>query len=73
MLRRGLWETAQMLAMFVDQAGIDGLVNGVARATGWLGERMRRLQTGLVSVYALTLFVGLVLLFGYFFILRLVN
>ncbi|MER2600078.1 MAG: NADH-quinone oxidoreductase subunit L [Caldilineales bacterium] len=73
MLRRGLWETAQLLAVLVDQAGIDGVVNGVARASGWLGERTRRLQTGLVSVYALTLFVGMVLLFGYFLLIRFVN
>ncbi len=38
----------------VDQTGIDGVVNGVGRGVGWVGERTRRLQTGLVGTYALT-------------------
>ncbi len=72
-IRQGLWSTAHFLADTIDRGGIDGAVNGVARGVGWLGERTRRLQTGLVGVYALTMFVGLVIVLGYFLITSLVN
>ena len=67
-LRQGLWATARFFADSVDLGGIDAAVNGVARGAGWLGERTRRLQTGLVGTYALTLFVGLVIVLAYFLI-----
>jgi len=67
-LRQGFWATAHFFADAVDQGGIDAAVNSVARGAGWLGERTRRLQTGLVGTYALTLFVGLVIVLGYFLI-----
>lgn len=54
------------LAVAFDQRGIDGAVNGIASITGWIGERVRRAQTGLVGTYALTLFIGVVLLMAYF-------
>ncbi len=54
------------LAQSFDQQGIDGAVNGVAQGTGWIGDRVRRLQTGWVGTYALTLFTGVVLLVLYF-------
>ena len=72
-IRKGLWVTARFFADAVDQTGIDGVVNGVGRSVGWVGERTRRLQTGLVGTYALTLFVGLVILLGYFLITALVK
>jgi NADH-quinone oxidoreductase subunit L len=72
-LRRGFWVTAHFFADTVDQGGIDAAVNGVARGAGWLGERTRRLQTGLVGTYALTMFVGLVIVLGYFLISSLVK
>ena len=72
-LRQGFWATAHFFADTVDQGGIDAAVNGVARGAGWLGERTRRLQTGLVGTYALTLFVGLVIVLGYFLLSSLVN
>jgi NADH-quinone oxidoreductase subunit L len=67
-LRQGLWATARFFADSVDLGGIDAAVNGVARGAGWLGERTRRLQTGLVGTYALTLFVGLVIVLAYFLV-----
>ena len=36
----------------VDKRGIDGAVNGLAAATGWVGSQARRLQTGMVGLYA---------------------
>jgi len=50
-----------------DQAVIDGvLVNGSAGAIGWLAQRARSVQTGLLYSYAFWMIVGLVLLLGWF-------
>ncbi|MCS6845569.1 MAG: NADH-quinone oxidoreductase subunit L [Caldilineales bacterium] len=65
-LVEGLWAFSRFLAGAVDQQSIDAAVNGLARAFGWLGSRTSRLETGLVSLYALSLFVGLVVVLGYF-------
>jgi NADH-quinone oxidoreductase subunit L len=72
-IRKGLWAVARFFADVVDLGGIDAVVNGVARGTGWIGERTRRLQTGLVGTYALTLFVGLVIVLGYFLVMALIQ
>ncbi len=61
-----LKQVGEWLAKVFDQQGIDGIVNGVAWVTGWVGEGVRRLQNGLVGVYAFTLFVGVVALMIYF-------
>jgi NADH-quinone oxidoreductase subunit L len=46
--------------------GIYGDVNGLARLVGWLGEGVRRLQTGLVRNYALAMLFGAAAIVGYF-------
>lgn len=52
----GLWRQG-------DQTLIDGLVvNGSARAVGWLARVMRYLQTGLLNQYAIAMIMGLALL-----------
>jgi len=61
-----LKQVGEWLAKVFDQRGIDGFVNGVAWVTGWIGERVRRVQSGLVGTYAFTLFVGVVALMAYF-------
>jgi len=48
---RGLWKGG-------DQAVIDGLINGSARAVGGLGSAMRLLQTGFIYWYALVMVLG---------------
>jgi NADH-quinone oxidoreductase subunit L len=48
-----------------DKRGIDGAVNGVAGATGWVGHQARRLQTGMVGLYALSILVGAVALLAW--------
>jgi NADH-quinone oxidoreductase subunit L len=53
-----LWE------MF-DAAFIDGIVNGVADLVRAAGDRVRRLQGGVVGGYAFSLLAGAVLLVGY--------
>jgi NADH-quinone oxidoreductase subunit L len=56
---QGLWKV-------VDVRGIDGAVNGVAQAVGGSSEVLRRLQTGSVRAYAASLFLGVVLVLGYY-------
>jgi len=50
---------------FVDVILIDGTVNGVARLVGLFSSLFRRLHTGLVQNYALSITFGVVVLFGY--------
>jgi NADH-quinone oxidoreductase subunit L len=47
--------------VFVDNRGVDGLVNGTAAALGGSSGRLRRLQTGFVRSYALSILGGGVL------------
>ncbi|WP_280276907.1 NADH-quinone oxidoreductase subunit L [Nocardia wallacei] len=44
--------------VFVDNRGIDGLVNTTAALIGGLSARIRRVQTGFVRSYALSMFTG---------------
>ena len=58
----------QLSAWFADVAdkrGIDGAVNGLAAATGWVGSQARRLQTGMVGLYALSILLGAVALLAW--------
>ena len=55
----GLWKG-------VDVGVIDRTVNGVAHAVGGGGEVLRRLQTGSVRAYAASVFLGVVLILGYY-------
>jgi NADH-quinone oxidoreductase subunit L len=49
---------AETLAEPIDQGLIDGAVNGVAGLVAGVGARVRKIQTGFVRNYALTLFSG---------------
>ena len=42
--------------VYVDDKGVDGVVNGTGRRVGGLSSRLRRLQTGFVRSYALSMF-----------------
>lgn len=53
------------LAGTFDKRGIDGAVNGIAGATGWVGQQARKLQTGLVGMYALSILLGAVALLAW--------
>jgi len=57
-----LRDLAGWFAGTVDKGGLDGAVNGLAGVTGWLGSQARRLQTGLVGLYALSILFGAVAL-----------
>ena len=49
-----------------DAGVIDGAVNGAGQAVRGGGAALRRLQTGSVRVYAASLFLGVVLILGYY-------
>jgi NADH-quinone oxidoreductase subunit L len=49
---------------YVDQKGVDGLVNGLATITGESGDEVRRLETGRLQFYALMLVAGVVIFAG---------
>lgn len=55
-MRPGRYLTRSLV--FVDNRGIDGLVNGTAAAIGGLSARIRRVQTGFVRSYALSILTG---------------
>ncbi|WP_406275988.1 NADH-quinone oxidoreductase subunit L [Nocardia sp. NBC_00881] len=44
--------------VFLDNRGIDGIVNGTAAMIGGLSARIRRVQSGFVRSYALSMFTG---------------
>jgi NADH-quinone oxidoreductase subunit L len=56
----GLWKG-------VDVGLIDRIVNGVGGLVGGGSEVLRLFQTGSVRTYATSLFLGVVLILGYFF------
>jgi NADH-quinone oxidoreductase subunit L len=60
--RPGTW-LARALVYF-DNRGVDGLVNGLAAGLGGSSGRLRRLQTGFVRSYALSMLGGSVLVIG---------
>jgi NADH-quinone oxidoreductase subunit L len=69
LMRPGQWLTR--LSVFFDNRGVDGLVNTIAAATGGTSGRMRKLQSGFVRSYALSMLVGAVLLVGALLLVRL--
>jgi NADH-quinone oxidoreductase subunit L len=69
LMRPGQWLTR--LSVYFDNRGVDGLVNTVAATIGGTSGRMRRIQSGFVRSYALTMFLGAVLLVGALLLARL--
>jgi NADH-quinone oxidoreductase subunit L len=69
LMRPGQWLTR--LSVFFDSRGVDGLVNGLAATIGGTSGRMRRLQTGFVRSYALSMLIGAVLLLAGLLVVRL--
>jgi NADH-quinone oxidoreductase subunit L len=69
LMRPGQWLTR--LSVYFDNRGIDGLVNTVAATFGGSSGRLRRVQTGFVRSYALSMFLGAVLLVGALLLVRL--
>ena len=58
------WSSTNFLWGFFDDVVIDGSVNGVAWLARWFGGLFRRLQSGYVFTYALSILVGGVVILG---------
>src|SRR5882757_6504568 len=56
LMRPGQWTTRYLV--WLENRGLDGLVNGLAAVLGGSAGRVRRLQAGFVRSYALTMFGG---------------
>jgi NADH-quinone oxidoreductase subunit L len=55
-MRPGQWLSRALV--FLDNRGVDGAVNGLGATVGGSSSRMRRLQTGFVRSYALSMLGG---------------
>ncbi|MCG8370665.1 MAG: NADH-quinone oxidoreductase subunit L, partial [Proteobacteria bacterium] len=67
---RGFAAAGRNVGQFLWQKGdrlvIDGLlVNGTARAVGWMAGYMRHIQTGYLYTYAFAMIIGLTMLLGW--------
>jgi NADH-quinone oxidoreductase subunit L len=69
LMRPGQWLTR--LSVYFDNRGVDGLVNTVAATIGGTSGRLRRIQSGFVRSYALSMLVGGALLVGALLLARL--
>ncbi|MGH3535150.1 MAG: NADH-quinone oxidoreductase subunit L, partial [Pseudonocardiaceae bacterium] len=61
--RPGTWLTRALV--FVDNKGVDGVVNGTAALLGGSSGRLRRLQTGFVRSYALGMLGGAIVVIAF--------
>jgi NADH-quinone oxidoreductase subunit L len=68
-MRPGQWLTR--LSVYFDNRGVDGLVNTTAALIGGTSGRWRRLQTGFVRSYALSMFFGAAVLVALLLAVRL--
>jgi len=66
--RPGTWLARALV--YVDNKGVDGLVNGIAAGLGGSSGRLRRLQTGFVRSYAMSMLFGSILVIGAFLAVR---
>src|SRR5579871_1896208 len=69
LMRPGQWLTR--LSVYFDNRGVDGLVNTMAALVGGTSGRWRRLQTGFVRSYALSMLAGGVILVALLLAVRL--
>lgn len=60
-LFKGFKTIGSILANPVDRGIIDGIVNGLGKATTWFSGLLRPIQTGYVRTYAITLLLGVVI------------
>jgi NADH-quinone oxidoreductase subunit L len=69
LMRPGQWLTR--LSVYFDNFGIDGLVRSVAALVGGSSGRLRRMQTGFVRSYALSMFFGAAVLLALLLVVKL--
>ena len=61
----GFNQGTRLLSLRIDLGIIDGIANGLATVTKDLAAQMRRIQTGYVRNYALSVLIGVVAILGY--------
>ncbi|SDN75212.1 NADH-quinone oxidoreductase subunit L [Lentzea jiangxiensis] len=66
--RPGTWLTRALV--YLDLKGVDGVVNGTAALLGGSSGRLRRLQTGFVRSYALSMLLGSIFVLGALLVVR---
>ena len=71
LMRPGQWLTRGLV--FFDNRGVDGSVNGLGAALGGSSSRLRRMQTGFVRSYALSMMIGTVAVLGVLLTVRYVS
>jgi NADH-quinone oxidoreductase subunit L len=59
-----------LMAVRIDLGGIDAVANGIGTVTQRAGASLRRIQTGYVRNYALSIFLGVVIILGYLIFMR---
>lgn len=64
-LTGGYLGLTRVLSQGIDVHIIDGAANGLAQLIGWFSQRLRRVQTGYLRNYALSLLLGVVLIVSY--------
>ena len=69
LMRPGQWLTR--LSVYFDNRGVDGLVNTIAAGVGGTSGRWRKIQTGFVRSYALSMFFGAAVLVALLLAVRL--
>jgi NADH-quinone oxidoreductase subunit L len=69
LMRPGQWLTR--LSVYFDNRGVDGLVNTLAAAVGGTSGRWRKMQTGFVRSYALSMLAGAAVLVALLLVVRL--
>lgn len=63
-VRPAMWLSESILMPVTDGTIIEGIVNGVPKMIAGFGERLRKLQSGYVQHYALSMAIGLFILFS---------
>jgi len=69
LMRPGQWLTR--LSVYFDNRGVDGLVNSLAALVGGTSGRWRKIQTGFVRSYALSMLFGAAVLVALLLVVRL--
>jgi len=61
-VRPAIWIADRVIEGFTDAKIIEGMVNGVPRSIGAFGERLRKIQTGLLHHYAIIMALGFLII-----------
>ena len=64
-VRPAYWLATTVLAGFTDATIIEGIVNGIPTLIGRFGDRLRKIQSGYVQHYAISMAIGLFILLAF--------